>query len=171
MLEKEAIASFLFRERASLMGFIWSVTSDLQAAEDVFQEVSFKALARAETFESKEHLWRWSLVVARNAAKDWLLQQKRCKAMAPGLIDALANEWPTSEESGFELPLKALAECLKKLTTRSRDVLRMRYFESHSGVDIASFLGCKAESVYQSLARSHRRLRHCIQRRITDEAL
>lgn len=53
---RKTIAATLLAERLPLTAFIASVTRDFHLAEDVFQEVCVKAVARAETFEMTAHV-------------------------------------------------------------------------------------------------------------------
>ena len=68
----EDITATLLTERLPLTAFFASVTRDFHLAEDVFQEVCVKAVARAESFETTAHLMNWARLTGKNRANDIL---------------------------------------------------------------------------------------------------
>ena len=170
MLEKEDIAAYLFKEQVNLTAYIGYLTMDFQAAEDIFQDVSIKAISTADTFKDVDHLRRWSLVVGRNGAVDWLRRRKRqSMVMDSQLMDVIQGEWPSQARDDKSVSLEALASCMDSLTDYNRELLDLRYFQSLSGSEIARRLQRKVETVYQALTRIHRRLENCVRRRLIQE--
>lgn len=168
MLSGEDIAAALLGHRLPLTAYIASVTRDFHLAEDIFQEVCVKAVGRAEEFESARHALNWARVAGRNRAVDALrARDGRYEGLSEELLSTLAEEWPGAESS--DAMHEALANCLEQLTPYNRDLLRLRYFERRSGADVASLLGRKLETVYQALARIHKTLGDCVQRRLEPE--
>lgn len=170
MLEKEDIAAYLFKEQVNLTAYIGFLTMDFQAAEDIFQEVSIKAISMADSIKDLDHLRRWSLVVGRNAAVDWLRRRKRqSMVMDTQLLDVIQTEWPRQDRDDKTVSLDALAQCMEGLTAYNREILQLRYFQSLSGIEIARRMKRKVETIYQALTRVHRQLERCVRRRVAQE--
>ncbi len=56
----------------------------------------------------------------------------------------------------------AMKKCIEKLTSKSRQIIELRYFLEHSAKDIAIILGVKENSIVQSLGRIRAKLKECI---------
>ena len=165
MLHPENIAAILLAERMPLTAFFASVTRDFHLAEDVFQEVCVKAVARAETFETPAHLMNWTRLTGKNRAIDILrARDGRYIGLSDEMLALLAAEWP--EKSRADAMQEALGQCIEQITPNNRELLRLRYFERRNCTDVVAIMGRKIETVYQALARLHKTLGDCIRARL-----
>lgn len=169
MLPPETITATLLAERLPLTAFFASVTRDFHLAEDVFQEVCVKAVARAETFESVVHLMNWARLAGKNRAIDILrARDGRYVGLSDEILALLADEWP--EQSRVDVMQETLGQCIEQITPNNRELLRLRYFEHRNCAEVAAILGRKIETVYQALARLHKALGDCIRARLQTES-
>ena len=167
MLPAERIAAILLAERLPLTAFISGVTRDFHLAEDVFQEICVKAIARANEFESPEHVIHWARLSGKNRAIDILrTRDGRYEGLSDELLSKLAADWPDRASGPLQ---ESLTRCIDRLTPNNRELLRLRYFETRSCVDVAEILGRKVESVYQALARIHKTLGDCVRSHLGQE--
>jgi RNA polymerase sigma factor (sigma-70 family) len=162
-LTEAQILQCLMAARTRLSASVWLVVRDTHGAEDIFQNVTLKAMAGKSTFESEAALVSWAFISARREAIDWL---RRCRresvGLDDGLLDLLDREW----QAALPPPsarLDALAECLRATPTDARELLRLRYEEGHSCEEVATRSGLGLDAVYQRLSRLHRRLRECVE--------
>jgi RNA polymerase sigma-70 factor (ECF subfamily) len=169
MLSLESATAALLAARMPLTAFYAGVTRDFHLAEDVFQEVCVKAVARAESFESTAHLMNWSRMAGKNRAIDILrARDGRYVGLGDEMLALLAHEWP--EESHADALQQALDHCIRQVTPNNRELLRLRYFEHRNCADVAAIMGRKIETVYQALARLHKSLGDCIRSRLQAES-
>jgi RNA polymerase sigma-70 factor, ECF subfamily len=167
-LDQESIVRSLFCARARLSAAAWLVVRDAQAAEDIFQNVSVKALTKGMPFEHEGALLSWATVSARHEAVDWLRKRKaETLGLDSDVLDLLDHEWQ-SRATGPEGPrMEALRECLEAAPANARRLLELRYFEGHSCAEVALALGAEIAAVYQRLSRLHRQMRQCVEQRLT----
>ncbi len=169
MLAPEDITATLLTERLPLTAFFASVTRDFHLAEDVFQEVCVKAVARAEKLETTAHVMNWARLAGKNRAIDILrARDGRYVGLSHEMLDLLAAEWP--ESSRVDSMQEALGQCIEQITPKNRELLRLRYFERRNCTDVAAIMGRKIETVYQALARLHKALGDCIRARLQTES-
>lgn len=169
MLLPENVTAHLLAERLPLTAFFASVTRDFHLAEDVFQEVCVKAVARAETFETVAHLMNWARLTGRNRGIDILrVRDGRYVGLSDETLALLANEWP--EKSRTDAMQEALDLCITQITSNNRELLRLRYFERRNCSKVAAIMDRKLETVYQALARLHKALGDCIRARLQTES-
>jgi RNA polymerase sigma-70 factor (ECF subfamily) len=165
----EDITATLLAERLPLTAFFASVTRDFHLAEDVFQEVCVKAVARAETFETTAHVMNWARLAGKNRAIDILrARDGRYVGLSDEMLALLADEWP--EKSRVDTMQEALSQCVEQITPNNRELLRLRYFEGRNCTDVAAIMGRKIETVYQALARLHKTLGDCIRTRLQTDS-
>jgi RNA polymerase sigma-70 factor (ECF subfamily) len=168
MLILENIAAVLLAERLPLTAFFASITRDFHLAEDVFQEVCVKALGRAGEFDTAAHVMNWARLVGKNRAVDILrARDGRYVGLSGEMLDVLAAEWP--EHHQLDDMQEALGHCLEQITPNNREILRLRYFERRNCADVAAIMGRKIETVYQALARLHKKLGDCMRLQLQNE--
>ncbi len=168
MLTRTQTIEHLLHQRLALTAYITCVTRNYHLAEDVYQEICVRALGRDEAFETTEHVTRWFRVCARNRAIDVIrTREGRYVGLGVEVLSALECEWDgVRVDHGSEDRGAALAKCLQSLTPRSREIVKMRYFENRSCSDVAAFMGSKIASAYQAIARIHKALGQCIRQQI-----
>jgi len=164
----QALVSALFAARSRISAGIWLIVRDTQAAEDIFQATSVKALTKGGPFTSQAQLFSWVQVTARHAAIDWLRRRKsECVVLEGEVLDLLEEQAAKAAVHVLEgARVDALRDCLEAIPARSREMLELRYFEGRSCEEVADVFDLKLAAVYQRLSRLHRALKECIERRI-----
>jgi len=167
-LSQEIIVRVLFAARSRLSAAAWLVVRDAQAAEDIFQNVSVKALTKGVPFEHEAQLLSWAHVTVRHEAIDWLRRQRTgLVPLEVDVLELLEAEWAAEPTTGPRVD--ALRECLELAPAEGRRLLELRYFEGRQCEEVAQATGLGLEAVYQRLSRLHRALKTCIERRLTND--
>ena len=170
MLNKETIGQYLYKEQMFLTSFAWYITADFQASEDLFQDLVVKALTSNESFGDFTQLRRWSTVVVKHAALNWLRDRNKYHILVDHkVLEALAHDWPNADEQNYRVPLEVLSQCVKKLNARNQRLVQLRYVQGLSSGDIAKQLKRKVETIYQAITRVHFKLRGCIKHQLAQE--
>jgi len=164
-LSQEDVVRTLLGARTRISASAWMVVRDVQAAEDIFQNLSVKALSGSTRFELEAQLLSWAHITARHEALNWVRSRKgRTLVLDETILDLVA-----SEGQGEGGRVEALRECLATLPSGSREILDLRYSEERSCVEISRVLGLGLEAVYQRLSRLHRAIKQCTERRLLGE--
>ncbi len=165
MITKEQATAILLEHRLSLTAYIVTIVRSFHLAEDIFQDVCVKALMHDEPFESQAQLLKWTRVVSRNRAIDVIrARDGRYRGLTEEALETLSESWDDDREMNETHDM--LADCLEELTSNNRKILRLRYFEGRSGIDVARILGRKPATVYQALTRIHSLLGRCIEMKL-----
>jgi len=164
-LTQDEIIRSLFAHRSRLNAAVWLVVRDAHLAEDVFQELMVKAVARLEVFDAEAHLLAWSRVTARNLALNLVRQRnKGWVVLDEETLELIDADWGSSHAPG--LRVEALQDCLETMPDAPRRMLDLRYAEGHSCEEVARICGVKLDAVYQRLSRLHRALRECVEQKL-----
>lgn len=165
-LDEQDILQSLMQARTRISAAAWLVVRDTHAAEDIFQNVTLKAMTGRATFESEAALMSWAFITARREGLDWLRRHEReTVGLDEAVLELVDREWQSAPPASG-LRHDALAACLDVLPAAARNVLRLRYDEGCSCEEIAKRIGVGLDAVYQRLSRLHRSLHQCVEGRL-----
>jgi len=171
MLAQADIVRTLLAARMRISASAWVIVHDAQTAEDIFQNVTVKALAGGGQFECDAQLVSWAHVTARHEALNLIRSRKtRVLVLDAAALELLEADWLREAARPEGDRVEALRQCLDALPEESRRVLRLRYFEERSCAEVSQALGVGLDAIYQRLSRLHRALAQCIERRLAGQA-
>jgi RNA polymerase sigma factor (sigma-70 family) len=170
LADHQVISGLFLQQRHMLLSYIHALVRDPDAAEDLFQQVGICILEREELPCPPEAFPAWCRGVARNLILHHWRDQRQRRAIPSGLlIDAvdLAYSEMDSHADFYQLRSAALAECLKRVPARQRQLLALRYTENLTSQEIGQRSRRTAEAVRQEIARLRSQLRECIETRLS----
>jgi RNA polymerase sigma-70 factor (ECF subfamily) len=170
MDQGELVKRFL-ENRDVILSFIFALTRNYDAAEEIFQNVAVAILQEADRATNVGNFLGWAREVARHRVADYYRQQARRTAMEQPsgvMIEVIAQAFAENEiaAEANHLRMKSLLECLERLTGRSREVIEGFYRDRKSIKDLAANLEWKDSSVKVALSRARKILADCIQMRL-----
>lgn len=135
--QKEAI----YRDyHDKVFGYVISKVLNKENAEDLTSEIFLKIYEKLDTFDdTKASISTWIYTVTRNTMTDYYRTRK--------VFDEVAEEIPDETNNSIEEEicntemLEILAEGLKTLEERERDIIIFRYYKNESLKDIADKMG------------------------------
>jgi RNA polymerase sigma-70 factor (ECF subfamily) len=150
-----------------LRGYVASILGAWADVDDLVQETNLVLVAKRETFEPGTNFIAWAFRVAYFKATTW--RRDRMREGRVVLSEIAFQELASHAEEHFEErpPLDAaLAECLKLLPPKEREVVNAKYVERTPLVKLAATLGCSANSLHQMISRVRLTLRKCIEKHL-----
>ncbi len=142
---------------AELRGYLRHRLSDIDAADDLLQDVFVKAMREGQGFCTLDNPRAWLFQVARNAVVDRL----RTSHPHESLTDELADTIPVDAQT--VAPVDALADCvsrtLSELSTEDAAILRACDIEGQTQRAFAEAQGLSLSAVKSRLLRARQRLR------------
>ena len=151
--------------------FVASVVWDRHDAEDVTQEVAYKAGRGFASYDPAQPFGAWVMGIAKNEVRHYLRTQSRDRhAFSDDLVAKLAD---SASEVQPELSARssALTECMKNLPEPAKALLRMRYIEQTQAAELADQLSLTTNAVHQRLKRIRKALSDCIEQRLAKEGI
>jgi RNA polymerase sigma-70 factor (ECF subfamily) len=104
------------------------ILKDDDLAHDVVQEC-FTRLHKQDYEKWKDRLIPWLFTVCRNLSIRFLNKKNRFVEIFETDYDKIDESRTPSEQMDLELHKKLLKKCMRKLTKRQRDVLKLRFFK------------------------------------------
>jgi RNA polymerase sigma factor (sigma-70 family) len=151
--------AYLFeRHHVPLFQYLFHLSRDRAASEDLVQDVFFRVLKYADSFDPAFPFTVWLYRMARNAYFDSLRKKK-----ADAASDILEN-FPSDDPLPEEIATRSqdtmfLQEALQKLPEDKREILVLSRFHNLRYADIAQILKCETGTVKVRVYRALKELR------------
>ncbi|MBS3762600.1 MAG: sigma-70 family RNA polymerase sigma factor [Planctomycetes bacterium] len=150
--------------RGELLGYVLAMGVPPACAEDVLQEAAVVMMRKMDEYEEGTNFRAWAYAVTRYEIKNYFNKSDRERQLSL-TEDALEHiDAEARKEGGGGSRLEALAECVKKLGRKGRELVEMRYKKELEISEIARKLSRPVESLYVSLSRVRKALRKCVKR-------
>ena len=162
---RQAAQDLVRRHQSSVRGFLIFLGCPTDLVDDVVQDVFLSVLS--SPFEHKSD--HQTSAYLRKAARHLLMKTLQREERHPVLLEFSTADraWEEFEgDDAGESYIRALRECLRGLTQRAREVLRLRYQASLKQAAIAVQLDLTESGIKSILVRSRKKLRACIERRL-----
>lgn len=121
-----------------ILRYMRAKVSNLALAEDLTADVFVKAYEKLEGFDdTKAALSTWIYTIARNRLIDYFRTRKVNSELTEDIHEESAVETDLLRREALD----TLADALKSLDERERDIIIMRYYQKQTLTDIAMKMG------------------------------
>ena len=149
------------RYHRELFGFLYHMSGNPDASEDMVQTVFYRMLKYRHTFTGEGSFRTWMYHLARNVLADSVQQNKRSAQQydVPTMPSELVEErWPTSR-CRKQQELALLQEALARLSADHREVLVMSRYQELKYEEIARVLNTTEGAVKVRVHRAMNELK------------
>lgn len=157
---------FLFdNTSAKLKSICVRILKNDTEAEDVLQEVYVTVWRRAASFDpARGGADSWLTTIARNSAIDRLrsLRSRGEHASLDAAVDVQSDDPDAYAQAVTKREDARVHHCLATLETRSREAIRVAFFEGLSYPELATRAGMPLGTVKSLIRRGMQRLRECL---------
>jgi RNA polymerase sigma-70 factor (ECF subfamily) len=156
--ETGQLAVLFERYHVPLFQYVLHLSGNRTLSEDIVQEVFFRVLKYAASYDPSFAFKVWLYRMARNS---WLdsLHKRRVEASG-GEIESIASEEPMADEMlTRKQETRFLQEALEKLPDDKREILVLSRFHNLRYEDIAQILKCEIGTVKVRVYRALKELR------------
>jgi RNA polymerase sigma factor (sigma-70 family) len=149
------------RYHRQLFGFLFHMTQQREASEDMMQNVFYRMLRSRHTFTGEGEFRTWMYHLARNVLKDHAKQVRRRGNVAPiaDYEERIPGGAAADEQVERKLELKALERALDSLSPESREVLVLSRFQELKYAEIAEVLEISVGAVKVRVHRAIHQLK------------
>ena len=155
-MDERRFEAFYRQTAGGLWAYVYRLTSDPAAADDIVQNTFFRFLRANPALTTDEHMRRYVYRAATNLAIDHFREKKR------DFGRPLQRETPPA--SGADLK-QDMARVFAELKPRERALLWLAHVEESNHDEIGDALGLKSKSVRVLLFRARNKLRDLLTRR------
>lgn len=152
-MDEARFETFYRRTAGGLWSYLYRMTGDAAAADDLLQKSFFRLLRAKPAVESDEHLRRWMFRTATNLALDHFRETKRQLSRSEQPVTSMATTAESRDVLRHDM-MRVFAE----LKPRERALLWLAHVEEANHADIGDALGLGPKSVKVLLFRARKRL-------------
>ena len=139
--------------------YVYVRIGDRTQAEDIASEVFLKALESIKKYQERGlPMQAWLFKIAHNLVVDHLRGMRRHDAISSDGIEIRAESDPEVDMER-KMELERLAEAIKKLTEKQREVLRLRFFGGLTSKEVGNLLNRSDGAVREMQRAALERLR------------
>jgi len=154
----DKMALLFQRYHRPLYGFLFHMTGQKEASEDMVQNVFYRMLRSRHTFTGLGEFRTWMYHLARNVLKDHLKRAGRYRPM-PEWEDRIAGDDLVEEQLERKQELEMLQLKIESLSPESREVLVLSRYQDLKYAEIAGVLDISVAAVKVRIHRAIRQLR------------
>jgi RNA polymerase sigma factor (sigma-70 family) len=165
--EESALRMLIERHQSWVFSLLISIVRNQQHAEDLTQEVFWRARLHAGKYQSQGEFASWLKRIAINAALDFLRGERKFVAVGlENVENTLADERSSSPVAALLTSTlrEEVRTAIQSLPDDQRLVVVMRYFGDMSLQDIAWAMKCPLGTVKSRLFHALRRIRQIFTR-------
>jgi len=146
--EAQAFRAIIERHHDALMGFLFRMMGDRQAAEDVFQETFLQAHQSLDTFDRTRRFKPWLFTIAANKARDALRKSGRRQTLSlstsvdddggASFVDLMQVEIPSPSNAIESREQSEMVQrAIDAMAPKLKEILLLAYFQKLTYVQIA----------------------------------
>ncbi len=151
-----------------LYGFVYSLLHSRADADDVIQETMVQLWEHFASYDRSLPFLPWA---SRFAYRKVLMHRRREASrriyLSEETLESLAQDYPESQD-WEESRRRALKACLAGLTDKQAALLKSRYEDEQTLIELAEEMGRSVNSLYKSLQRIRQGLVECVHRRLVE---
>ena len=151
-----------------MFAYILALVHDRDDAQEIFQETSLILWRAFPTFRPGEEFLPWALGIAKHQMLRLRRSRKRDRHVFGDELLAILAEEAAAMAPEIAPRQQALAECMKRLTSRQRQLIEWFYGQGLAAGQIAERWNRSIHAVYKALKVMRRVLLECIERRLAE---
>ena len=153
----------LYDEYARLVRSVcYSATGELNAAQDLAQEVFLRAYTKLQTIKNPDNFGAWVCGIARFAGKEWRRKKGRDKHEFDENLPQTAS---AAEETSEDERLSLMREAMADLDEQERFALNAFYLRGQSATEARTVMELSQSGFYKLLDRARANLGKAIRQR------
>lgn len=153
--DEDALREIYRAYREPVWNVIVSLVGDAPQAQDILQNVFFKAFRGLAGFRFRSTLFTWMYRIACNECRNHL---RRHSFPTVPLETILGSRYEAAaagpDDDGTPVPAEALRAAVRELPFKMREVIVLKYQEDLSYQEMSRVLGCPAGTVASRLSRA-----------------
>lgn len=168
MTKRAKVLNKFIKDQTKYKAYAYTLTLDWSIAEDATQETVVYLCDHWNKFELGTNFNAWARVLIKNRCRELLRkeykEQKKINKIAEVIEDSV---WDEVENYNSE-KIKALHNCVNKLSEKSKKIFNMFYKEKIKCQIISKFLKITEDATYKILSRTRNNLKTCINNQIKE---
>jgi len=159
-VDPERFAELYDRYVEQIYRYVYRRVSDQNIAEDLVSQTFYDALSHLKSYEYKGYPFSaWLYKIAHNNVLKWYRTNSRTQKVDLEDMVELKDDQDVMEEEAMRQEKESVMDLLQKLEYEERELVRLKYFEEVSNIEIGQIMGISANHVGVKLYRALKKLK------------
>ena len=168
--QHQLFVELFVRNQNRVYRYILTLVPNRTDAEELFQETNLTLWRTWDRYDHAHDFVRWACGIAHNEIRNFVRKKRASHVLlSEEILDQLAR-LRLQHEGLLEARRGALAECVKKLPSRDRELVEQCYGKGETIKLIAENRGQSPNVFYKALRRIRATLHECVTHTLTLEA-
>jgi RNA polymerase sigma-70 factor, ECF subfamily len=154
---------------SQLFAYLLTLLGNRSDAEEVFQETALVLWRSFDDFTPGTNFLLWAKRIAFHRVLTFRKQRQRQGVPNSEEFLNSVERFLGSQSEALDARLRALSECLMKLSEPDRQLVALRYESNRKIKDLATQLGRPANTLYKAFERIRHALFECVDRSLARE--
>ena len=160
---QQRFLSLFLRSEREIFRYVAVLVPNVADAEDIVQQTAMALWEKFDAYDPSQPFTPWACRFALNKARQWIERRQRWQALLDhGLAEELVQRRQELQPE-FELRLKHLECCLRKLPEEQRSLVEGYYYERVGIETLAERSSRSAAATYKMLQRIRHTLQQCVE--------
>lgn len=155
----------------SIYAYILSLVRNTSDADDIMQETLAVMWRKFSNFTAGMDFVAWGMTIARYQILSFYKKRKNSKIRFSENLTELIEQEVENGIDEMDDRLNALKNCVRKLSERQRNLLKMRYEKGYSIKNIAAYISKSTSAAFYSLSKVHKLLLECVRKSLREDLL
>jgi RNA polymerase sigma-70 factor (ECF subfamily) len=166
---QQQFLSLFLRSEQEIFRYVAALVPNATDAEDIVQQTALALWEKFDAYDPTLPFTPWACRFALNKAHQWIERRQRWQALLEhGLAEELTHRRQELQPE-FDLRLRHLEGCLRKLPQGQRTLVEGYYYERTGIETLAEQSGRSPAATYKMLQRIRHTLRLCVESQATPE--
>ncbi len=167
---RQRLVSLWTRHQRQVFAYILALVPSRHDADDILQETGVVVCKKFDEFAEGTDFVAWACQIAWWQVRAARQKFARSKVVFDNdVLEAVESQFATMARE-VDARHEALANCLKKLPARDRELVLTRYEKGHGVGEAAQRTGRSMEAAYRALNRIRKLLADCVTHQLSLEA-
>jgi RNA polymerase sigma-70 factor (ECF subfamily) len=158
-VDKEALFRGILENKKTVFWICLGYARDFVEAEDLTQEVFFKAWTKIDSLRDPERHREWLFRMARNACFDHLKKKRLRKLIQRNPLESVRDERTPETRAVYRDELRLLKVAVRSLPRKLRDTFILRGYGGLSYREIATVLKIREGTVMSRLNEAREKIK------------
>lgn len=144
--------------------YVYRRVSDKDAVEDLVSQTFYDAFSHLKSFE-----WRgfpfssWLYKIAHNNVLKWYRQNQKTQAVDLDKMHEIVDLQPTQDQEAVQKEEQhEIQLVMQQLDPEEREIIRLKYFEGVSNIEIAEIMGLSANHIGVKVYRTLKKVKQLL---------
>jgi RNA polymerase sigma-70 factor (ECF subfamily) len=159
----------VFENERRIYAYIYVLVPNQVEADDLFQDTVTIMWEKYKTYIPNSDFGAWGVGIAYNLVRNYRRKKARSRFRFSEDVEQFIEGDTNKALSNLDYTLEALKQCLSKLDTEDKKIIRLKFEHNFSTEEIAAKIGYSMKSIYVKLARANDFLVRCIRNTLAEQ--